>query len=275
MYRKITVVDRNALTSGSIIETVEEICIGDLVIVDVPLFIRLLEYAREDASNDVDLHVVAEKIVDMIIKEPNETLTMEDYNDIIGKGRVLTEKSFKFRMDVRTLWSRFAWSLLNYSISLTNELDGKEQAEAKIYAHADKIGQAVVPYYGPEVGTTLANALKEFGKIGVKAVQDVKAGIPPEETKKLMDSIIVDISKFLSSLNPEAWPEVAVKSYFDMLASLWVDTTAARATKDWAGNDIITDNIDKLVTSGSGDVVSLADVFSEGIVSQYPDKFKD
>jgi hypothetical protein len=38
----------------------------DIIKVDVPLFIRLLEYAREDAQTDMDLHDVAENIIYII-----------------------------------------------------------------------------------------------------------------------------------------------------------------------------------------------------------------
>jgi hypothetical protein len=34
----------------------------DIITVDVPLFIRLLEYAREDAQTDMDLHDVTDNI---------------------------------------------------------------------------------------------------------------------------------------------------------------------------------------------------------------------
>jgi hypothetical protein len=54
----------------------------DTIIVDVPLFIRLLEYAREDAKTDMDLHNVAENIIDL--SEEGEVLTMDNYNAIVG-----------------------------------------------------------------------------------------------------------------------------------------------------------------------------------------------
>jgi len=54
----------------------------DTITVDVPLFIRLLEYAREDAQKDVDLHSLAENIIDL--SEEGEVLTMDDYNAIVG-----------------------------------------------------------------------------------------------------------------------------------------------------------------------------------------------
>lgn len=54
----------------------------DIITVDVPLFIRLLEYAREDAKTDMDLHNVAENIIDLSAE--GKVLSMEDYNTIVG-----------------------------------------------------------------------------------------------------------------------------------------------------------------------------------------------
>lgn len=53
----------------------------DTISVDVPLFIRLLEYAKEDAKTDMDLHNVAENIIKM--SQRGVTLTMADYDQIV------------------------------------------------------------------------------------------------------------------------------------------------------------------------------------------------
>ena len=53
----------------------------DKITLDVPLFIRLLEYAREDAKTDMDLHNVAENIV--ALSETGKTLTMAQYDEIV------------------------------------------------------------------------------------------------------------------------------------------------------------------------------------------------
>ena len=53
----------------------------DKITVDVPLFIRLLEYAREDAKTDMDLHNVAENAIKL--SETGKTLTMAQYEDIV------------------------------------------------------------------------------------------------------------------------------------------------------------------------------------------------
>ncbi len=54
----------------------------DSVTLDVPLMIRLLEFAREDAQDDMVLHQVVEKMIGMA--EEGQSLTMSDYESIVG-----------------------------------------------------------------------------------------------------------------------------------------------------------------------------------------------
>jgi hypothetical protein len=61
----------------------------DIITVDVPLFIRLLEYAREDAQTDMDLHDVAENIISL--STSGKTLSMDDYSAIIGSQENIDE----------------------------------------------------------------------------------------------------------------------------------------------------------------------------------------
>ena len=53
----------------------------DTTTLDIPLLIRLLEYAKEDAQTDMDLHKVAENIIRL--SKEGKTLTMSDYNSIV------------------------------------------------------------------------------------------------------------------------------------------------------------------------------------------------
>lgn len=55
----------------------------DVIRMDVPLFIRMLEFGREDAASDLDLHDVAEKAISLSAK--GRTLTMEDYDSLVPK----------------------------------------------------------------------------------------------------------------------------------------------------------------------------------------------
>ena len=55
---------------------------SDKVTLDIPLFIRLLEYAREDAKTDMDLHNIAEKAISL--SETGKTLTMAEYDALVA-----------------------------------------------------------------------------------------------------------------------------------------------------------------------------------------------
>jgi hypothetical protein len=53
----------------------------DIIKIDVPTFLRLLELAREEIRNDADLHDIAE-IVTRLSKR--DVITMKDYKTIVN-----------------------------------------------------------------------------------------------------------------------------------------------------------------------------------------------
>jgi|688.fasta_scaffold1784407_2 hypothetical protein len=53
----------------------------DKITLNIPLFIRLLEYAKEDAKSDIDLHNVAEKAIEL--SKSGRSLSMNDYNKLV------------------------------------------------------------------------------------------------------------------------------------------------------------------------------------------------
>ena len=53
----------------------------DVIKLDVPVFLRLLELAREDVKDDRDLHDIAQKIVAI---SQERVVTMADYDKIVG-----------------------------------------------------------------------------------------------------------------------------------------------------------------------------------------------
>ena len=54
----------------------------DKVSMDVPLLLRIMEYAKEDAKTDMDLHHVADKLIELSIG--GKVLTMDDYESIVS-----------------------------------------------------------------------------------------------------------------------------------------------------------------------------------------------
>ena len=61
----------------------------DTITMDIPLFLRMLEYAREDAEQDLDLHDVTEK-ANKLGKERG-ILQTDDYEEIVGTTEEIKE----------------------------------------------------------------------------------------------------------------------------------------------------------------------------------------
>lgn len=61
----------------------------DIIKLNVPLFIRLLEYAKEDAKTDMDLHKVTENIIQLA--SSGQVLGMQEYQMIVGDHDELNE----------------------------------------------------------------------------------------------------------------------------------------------------------------------------------------
>jgi len=62
----------------------------DIITMDVPLFIRVLEYAREDAQADMDLHDLTEKAI--AATKQQGILQMDDYDMLVGELEQLNEE---------------------------------------------------------------------------------------------------------------------------------------------------------------------------------------
>ena len=72
--------------NGIVTESVNEVNppsedVIDTVTLDVPLFIRMLEYAKEEAADDMDLHELATKTI--ALSKQRGILSMEDYEALI------------------------------------------------------------------------------------------------------------------------------------------------------------------------------------------------
>jgi hypothetical protein len=61
----------------------------DTITMDIPLFLRMLEYSREDAKKDVDLHDVTDKAISL--GKERGILSMEDYEEIVGDTEKVEE----------------------------------------------------------------------------------------------------------------------------------------------------------------------------------------
>jgi hypothetical protein len=72
---------RGAAIEKAMVKEEEQPDVIDIVTLDVPLFIRMLEYAKEEAADDMDLHELATKTI--ALSKQRGILSMEDYEVLI------------------------------------------------------------------------------------------------------------------------------------------------------------------------------------------------
>lgn len=56
---------------------------GEVISLNIPLFIRLMEFAREEAKNDLILHKIAERASEF--SEDCDYLEMKHYNQLVRR----------------------------------------------------------------------------------------------------------------------------------------------------------------------------------------------
>lgn len=194
---------------------------------------------------------------------------------------VMTESTMLFRMDSRTLWSKYAWGLLNFGISLNNNIPGTDATEARVITNASNIGEIATPYYGVTAGIKIADLLASIAQIGIDAFKAIRAGERITTIVLLWDPVIDELVDYLNELNPNNWPKELMKDYFNNLVKFWVDEAVARKANDILAAEQAIDRINRLVIIGTANSTpthkasSLADVFSRGIVAQFPTLFAE
>ena len=193
---------------------------------------------------------------------------------------VMTETTMLFRMDSRSAWQKWAYSLMNYAVSLNGNLPGTDQVKGRMHKNAVALGDYLIPYYGMTAGRAVATALIAIDDIGMHFVEAIKSKQPTDEIVKSWEPFVKDIAKLFNELNPSQWPTSLIEDIFSNLVKAWQDQLVARAAGNIIDDEIAIDYIGKLVITGVPDHVkhgysSLADVFSRGIIAQFPTMFTE
>lgn len=99
----------------------------DTVTMDIPLLIRVLEYAREDAKTDMDLHKVVENLINMRGKG---SLTMDQYNKIVS----IKEEIEKLDEISKELANRYYWASKSDHDKTWDEISKGQEKQSKQFS---------------------------------------------------------------------------------------------------------------------------------------------
>ena len=166
--------------------------IPDIIAVDVPLFIRLLEFAREDAGDDMDLHEVAERAIEAV--KMRGVLSMDDYETLVPPKEELDEKMLVPKDKIDRMARDIA---AKYFASKTDKADAIEilrKAVEDSYKALD-----------PEVEIREEEGYSKF----LKDDPDYPGGKTPGLTSDVMDRILQKIMKDVDETKrPGLWDNI-------------------------------------------------------------------
>lgn len=171
------------------------------------------------------------------------------------------------KMAEQKLWIDHVGWTHSFIVSDLASLPDKDVTLQRLLKNQDDIGASIKPYYGEEAGNKLSKLLREHITIAGQVVDAAKSNNKADLDKynKLWHKNADDIADFLSSANTN----LSNSELKDMLYKHLDFVTAqavARINKNWKSD---VENYDK----GEIHIINFADMLSDGIVKQFPEKF--
>lgn len=181
---------------------------------------------------------------------------------------VTSSKEEALKMDMRKLWEdHVTWTRLYIESAISGSPDTDSNL-SRLMKNQEDIGNSIKPYYGTDAGDKLTKLLKEHIRLAgelVKAAINKDVAAVAKANKDWSDNGN-DIADFLASANP-SWPKDQLRSmisdHLNLTRQEAVDILAKRYDASVADYDKIQEQI-----------LNMADMLSNGIIKQFPDKFQ-
>lgn len=176
---------------------------------------------------------------------------------------------WSLKAGLRRLWADHVIWTRQYVVAAVGGTPDVEAAAGRLLKNQEDIGGAVVPFYGADAGQALTGLLKQHIMIAVDLIEAAKTG--DDEKFKAEDAKWTknaeEIADLLSGANPN-WPVKDVVDLLGLHLSLTKQEVVARLEQDWAAD---VEAFDQIFT----EILTVADVLADGIVKQFPDRFKE
>ena len=167
------------------------------------------------------------------------------------------------------LWENHGnWTRL-FIISTLDDLEYRDPTKNHLLENQQNIGKALKPFYGDEAGEQFAALLEVHVQITEKLLQAAKSA-----DAAVFEDMVADwyanadqMAEFLHARNPGHWQLAETKKLFREYLDLTLELAIARWNSDFEADIAATDKV-------RTHAATIADVLSEGIIEQFPNRFK-
>lgn len=178
-----------------------------------------------------------------------------------------------FHDAMRKLWEdHITWTrmvIVGFLADPDATLPDLQASVGRLLQNQIDIGNAIKPFYGDAAGDQLTELLRQHILIAAEILQDAKA----RDTDAFNDASARwyanadEIAVFLNSANPEYWPLDKMKEMMHAHLDLTLQEAATYLNGDYTGSVAAYEQVHL-------EILEMADLLSNGIIEQFPKKFK-
>ena len=176
-----------------------------------------------------------------------------------------------FHDAMRTLWEdHIVWTRQSIvsAATLPGDLADIGPTTDRLLANQVDIGNALKPFYGEAAGDQVTALLRDHILTAAELIAAAKAGDAPgvESASAAWYANAHDIAVALNGLNPDHWDladlDAMMKDHLDLTLEEAVARLQGRYADDIAAYDRV-----------HAEILSMADMLSDGIIAQFPSRF--
>jgi hypothetical protein len=176
--------------------------------------------------------------------------------------------SLEFHDGMRQLWEdHVTWTRL-FIVSFVHDLPDLDATTGRLLRNQVDIGDAIKPYYGEAAGERLTTLLSEHITTAASLLGAAKHG--DQDAFRVANDAWYrnarQISRFLHRANPVNWPlremNTMMRDHLDLTLAEAVARLEGDYGREIAGYDAV-----------HAEILQMADMLSDGIVQQFPEKF--
>jgi hypothetical protein len=173
-----------------------------------------------------------------------------------------------FKTNMRKLWEEHIFWTRNVIFCLVDDLPGNVQAVKRQLQNQIDLGNAMKPYYGDAAGDRLTELLYTH----INTTTDIIKAAKTRDTSAINDSNkkwfanADEMVQHLHKLNRD-WAIGDLKKMLNDQMKLTADEASERLKKNYDADVIAFDKVHE-------GVLKMSDTLSEGIIIQFPQKFK-
>ena len=186
-----------------------------------------------------------------------------------------TKSMVQLKLDSRTLFGNLVNSVRSLIVSITDNGPDQKVIEDQLFKDIFALSEVVSVFYGETAGKRFDEHLKAIATTLANIVVIIKSGKSITEQKAMLEVYIKDLAKLLDNANMRYWPELTVIGVLNKVADQWITQATAREKKDYPADLASSKIVNEIMVTGSSDgAPSFADIFSDGVIQQFPSKFK-